>query len=47
MKEHLVHYISYINNILINIKLIELIESKLYRCGSWEWGREHGYEVPR
>ena len=33
MKEHLVKYISYINNILVKVKLMELIELKV---GSWE-----------
>ena len=35
MKEHLVNYISYINNILVKVKLTELIELKV---GSWERG---------
>jgi hypothetical protein len=29
MKEHLVNYISYINNILVKVKLMELIELKV------------------
>jgi hypothetical protein len=29
MKEHLVNYILYINNILVTVKLIELIELKV------------------
>jgi hypothetical protein len=33
VKEHLVKYISYINNILVKVKLMELIELKV---GSWE-----------
>jgi hypothetical protein len=48
VKEHLVNYISYINNILVKVKLIELIELKV---GSWKQGKllwwECGYEVPR
>jgi len=38
VKEHLVKYISYINNILVKVKLMELIELKV-RCRSWERGR--------
>jgi hypothetical protein len=47
VKEHLVNYISYINNILVKVKLIELIELKV--GWMWEWGAEggHGYKVPR
>jgi len=38
VKEHLVNYISYINNILVKVKLIELIALKV---GSmWEQGAE-------
>jgi hypothetical protein len=33
VKQHLVKYISYINNILVKIQLMELIELKV---GSWE-----------
>jgi hypothetical protein len=29
MKEHLVDYISYINNILVSVKLMKLIELKV------------------
>ena len=29
MKEHLVNYISFINNILVKVKLMELIELKV------------------
>jgi len=29
VKEHLVNYISYINNILVKVKLMELIELKV------------------
>jgi hypothetical protein len=29
VKEHLVNYISYINNILVKVKLMELIEHKI------------------
>ena len=29
MKEHLVNYNSYINNILVKVKLMELIELKV------------------
>ena len=29
MKEHLVNYILYINNILVKVKLMELIELKV------------------
>jgi len=43
VKEHLVNYISYINNILVKVKLMELIELKVELM--WEWG-ECGYEVP-
>jgi hypothetical protein len=29
VKEHLVNYISYINNILVKVKLMQLIEHKI------------------
>jgi len=40
MKEHLVNYISYINNILVKVKLMELIELKVGLM--WERGAEGG-----
>ena len=40
MKEHLVNYISYINNILVKVKLMELIELKVGEM--WERGAEGG-----
>jgi hypothetical protein len=45
VKEHLVNYNSYINNILVKVKLMELIELKVgARSMGWLW-REHGYKV--
>jgi hypothetical protein len=35
VKEHLVNYISYINNILVKVKLMVLFE---FNVGSWERG---------
>jgi hypothetical protein len=36
VKEHLVNYISYINNILVKVKLMELIELQVESM--WELG---------
>jgi hypothetical protein len=47
VKEHLVNYILYINNILVKVKLIELIELKVEYMWAGSWGWERGYEVPR
>ena len=48
MKEHLVNYISYIINILVKVKLMELIEHKVVGAGSGGGGSGgSGYEVPR
>jgi hypothetical protein len=40
MKEHPVNYISYINNILVKVNLMELIELKvelMWERGRWLW----------
>jgi len=45
IEEHLVNYILYINDILVKVKLMELIELKVgARSMGWLW-REHGYKV--
>ena len=45
MKEHLVNYISYINNILVKVKLMELIELKVGEM--WKRGAEAGAWLQR
>jgi hypothetical protein len=45
VKEHLVDYILYINNILVKVKLMELIELKVGEM--WERGAEGGSVATR
>jgi hypothetical protein len=40
MEEHLATYMSYINNILVNVKRIQLIELQVVL--RWEQGAERG-----
>jgi hypothetical protein len=40
VKQHLVNYISYINNILVKVKLVQLIELKVVGTGSGGGGSD-------